>query len=228
MLAVGTLFFMNRPAIAWSCPWCFGFRSVGSDVYADGQLPLFASQTLAMAQAARHQVEAFFDNQIPRASILICTTETCYRRAEGRGGVSKAVSWSDKVLIVSPRGINVTIMAHELTHVEFRHLLGTVAYARVPSWFDEGLAVYVADDRRYLAPAGAKDRCLVSGSDTLPISNAGWWDVMSHKPTRAYALAACRVSRWMGQERGRDGLIDLIRKMRAGQDFGSAFSRADN
>jgi hypothetical protein len=223
LTAGGVILVVKPAAIAEHCPQCFGFRAIGSGIYVQDDATASPEQIAREVRSAGGQVKNLFGTSLPPVRVLICSTELCYRRVEGRGGISKAVSWWDRALIVSPRGQNVTIMAHEFTHIEFRHLLGMTAYAKVPSWFDEGLAVYVADDRRYLAPIGSQTRCLVSGGDTLPTSHADWWGVMTRNPARAYALAACRVSAWMDQNGGRNGLLEQIRQLRNGQDVSFAF-----
>jgi hypothetical protein len=63
----------------------------------------------------------------------------------------------------------------------------------VPQWFDEGLAVLVSDDPRYLRPEG--DRCLVEPAGPLPDTLDGWLTAAS-ADAQVYAQAACAVSRW--------------------------------
>ena len=217
LMASGAVFAFNPIVIADLCPQCFGFHSIGNGIYVQGGASASQGRITLEVRQASQQVQDFFGNSLPPVRVLICSTEPCYHRAEGRGGISKAVSWWDRALIVSPRGQNVTIITHEMTHMEFRHLLGPTAYAKVPSWFDEGLAVYVSDDRRYLAPIGLQTRCLVSGEESLPTSD--WWAVMTRNPARAYALAACRVSTWMDKNGGHNGLLELIGKLRDGREF---------
>ncbi|MFG1943168.1 hypothetical protein [Nonomuraea sp. NPDC048826] len=55
--------------------------------------------------------------------------------------------------MLSPRGADPVIASHELSHVELHTRL---AGAEVPQWFDEGLAVVVCGDPRYLAPASVR------------------------------------------------------------------------
>jgi hypothetical protein len=166
-------------------------------------------------------VATFFQSPFPSPKVFICANEACYRHAEGRGGISKAISWWDKALILSPRGQNITIITHELTHIEFHHLLGANIYTSVPSWFDEGLAAYVSDDRRYLAPEGTENRCLVAENDNLPTTNSQWWQQMSRDPKHAYAQATCRVVKWMAANGGQAGLLKLVRNAKSGQEFGA-------
>src|SRR5579859_2505030 len=176
---IAIFYIKNRPVLAFACPQCFGFHAIADGAYSNEPSSPRVPEVLSNLHAARSHVQHFFRRPVPKPTLLICTTERCYRHAEGKGGVAKALSWSTRILLVSPRGSNATIISHELTHIEFRNILGITAYAQVPSWFDEGLAVYVSNDLRYLKPPGTKDRCLVSGHDALPDTNPMWWQTLN-------------------------------------------------
>jgi hypothetical protein len=79
----------------------------------------------------------------------------------------------NRAVMLSPRGIDAVIAAHELAHVELHERLGSHA-GHVPQWFDEGLAVLVSDDPRYLRPETAVDRCLVASDEALPATLPEW------------------------------------------------------
>ncbi|MDX3109576.1 hypothetical protein [Nonomuraea angiospora] len=92
--------------------------------------------------------------------------------------------------------------------------------AEVPQWFDEGLAVLVSDDPRYLAPTG--DRCLVDPRQPLPVTLEEWLRAASADP-RTYAQAACQVSRWAGTNGGKEAVRTLVERLSAGQAFSDVF-----
>lgn len=142
--------------------------------------------------------------------VLACVTDACYRRIGGGG--ERGVAVMNQAVMLSPRGIDPVIASHEMSHVEL-HARG----GKVPQWFDEGLAVVVSDDRRYLAapdPAdpsgltakGARDRCLVRTAEPLPDRLDGWLRAAS-ADRQVYAKAACRTNQWLVANGGRDGLL---------------------
>ena len=225
ILAVAALVFLffRRPAIlAASCPPCFGFQAIGGDIYVS-RTPAFSnSATAALVAQARVNVRDFFGRDAPQAPLLVCAIEDCYRRMEGQGGVSRAIAEGES-LLVSPRGLNTVILTHELSHLAFRDQVGILAYANVPAWFDEGLAVYVSDDRRYLAPPGVPDRCLKDKSYDLPVSRRAWLGVLTHDPGGAYEAAACRVARWIGLDEPRAKVGRLIQRLHDEEDFSAVF-----
>jgi len=225
---IAFIYHRNPPVLVGSCPECFGLTPVAEGIYSDNESgAALNAAAITDLQLARKRVGIFFKTNVPAPAMFICATEQCYKKAEGRGGISKAASWSTRTLIVSPRGIYPTIIAHELAHIELRQVIGTLKEASLPSWFNEGFAVYVSDDRRYLKEPGAADRCRISANVPLPATNSDLWSIMTAgDPTRVYALSACRVARWAASHGGDAGLLALIGKLRAGQDFRSAFSES--
>ncbi|MGI3899256.1 MAG: hypothetical protein ACRYGP_00060 [Janthinobacterium lividum] len=125
-------------------------------------------------------------------------------------------------LFLSPRGTDVAIAAHELAHIELHSRIGlarTVLKA-VPQWFDEGLAVVVSDDPRYLAADRNGDRCLVEPQGELPIGRAAWIETAQND--ELYAKAACRVSRWIGSRGGSRAIVEMATAVGRGESFDSA------
>ncbi|TQM14940.1 hypothetical protein [Pseudonocardia kunmingensis] len=134
-------------------------------------------------------VAEFFGGLRSDPAFLACLTDACYTRIGGGG--ERGIAVLNRTVMLSPRGIDPVIAAHELTHVELHARLGT---ASVPQWFDEGLAVLVSDDPRYLLPEGPGDRCRVAPAGPLPESLDAWLRAAGSDP-QVYAQAGCAVSR---------------------------------
>lgn len=158
--------------------------------------------------------------------VLVCRTESCFRRLAEGLDLAKAVSYMDRALILSPRGVNVVIMSHELTHIEFHHRIGIAGEAHIPAWFDEGLATLVSDDPRYIGFPGVLDRCLANFDGNLPFSREDWDARAEHSSTNPviYKFAACRVYHWMQGKGGPVALIRLVGALRHGAAFSAAYS----
>lgn len=211
-------------AAAVACPGCFGFSPLADHTYAAG--PLAADNTadvLSLAAAAEDRVRAFYGERESDPRLFICGTDACYRRVGGGG--SRGMALLDAALFVSPRGIDIVIVSHELSHIELHHRLGLLRTVRrdIPQWFDEGLAVNISDDPRYLAPRGKGDRCLVASDETLPAERYAWIETAASRDL--YAKAACRVSRWLAANGGSQALLRLIVRVKAGVPFDEAYAR---
>jgi len=202
---------------ATACPGCYGLRRLPPNLYVERDLPAQRRQhVVEVMRAADRRVADFFGGRESAPRVLACLTEACYDRIGGGGERGKAVL--DRALLLSPGGVNVVIASHELTHAELRARLGSRT-GQVPRWFNEGLAVLVSDDPRYLAPEAAPDRCLASLDAGRPLP--GERSPASTEGEDFYRQAACRVSRWVDANGGRQAVLDLIRRMAAGESFAS-------
>lgn len=202
------------------CPYCFGFERVQDNIYVESGTPTDAAQSLMTSvQISRAKIAEFFTSRESDPAIFFCITETCYRRAEGRDGDTLGISFSGAV-VISPHRLDGVVLTHELTHAEYLQRLGSHSQL-VPIWFAEGLAVYVSDDRRYLAPANSGDRCLTDPAGELPETQTRWLQVIAYD-TRPYAQAGCRVSRWLARK-GDGAILELIKEINSGRSFADAY-----
>jgi len=202
---------------AATCPLCYGLDRFGDDRFiertASPQLRGHVGDVVGQASA---------DTQ-PR--VLVCVSDDCYRRIGGIG--SRGTAWFDVALQLSPRGIDPVIAAHELSHMELRHRLGRLRFlmGAIPAWFDEGVAVVVSDDRRYLAPANAPEPCLIRSDEELPTGRFDWIREVGRFDTKQlYAKAACRVAEWMAAKGGAAAVTRLVGQVSSGTPFAEAYA----
>jgi hypothetical protein len=167
-----------------------------------------------LAEAARRRVREFYGDQQSSPTVLACFDDACYARIGG--GRERGIAVLDRAVMLSPRGLDVVILAHEMSHVELHQRLDGV---QVPQWFDEGLAVIVGDDRRYVAPRGSADRCLVQPDGPPPVSLAEWLAAAGANANE-YAQAACSVSRWLaGYDGSQQAITALVDGLHSGTPF---------
>lgn len=155
-------------------------------------------------------------------AVAATTCPGCFGMDEVEPGIytQPAATPEQSQALVSPRGMDVGILAHEMSHVELHQRLGG-AHAGVPQWFDEGLAVVAGDDRRYIGAAGSADRCLVRPDGPLPVSLEDWLRAASANAD-VYAEAACAVSEWLVRyESPEQATGHLIDRLREGESFAS-------
>lgn len=201
------------------CPYCFGFERLQGNIYVESDTPPAAPQAvIRTVQISRAKIAAFFTTRESDPVIFICMTERCYRRAGGHPP-TRGMTFAGTVL-VSPRRSGGVVLTHEWTHAEFLQRLGPRVNF-VPAWFAEGLAVYVSDDRRYLAPASFSDRCLIDPAGELPETPSDWLQVTTHD-TKPFARAGCRVSRWLARK-GNGAVLELFREINSGRSFADAY-----
>ncbi|MDK4719263.1 MULTISPECIES: hypothetical protein [Rhizobium] len=207
------------PAIAAVvCPNCMGFKRARGQVYVeDGMASQQQAAVLKTIAMARDQLRQFYGTIDSDPRIFVCGDDNCYRKIGGGG--SRGMALLDFALFLSLQGTTVTIASHEMSHIELHTRIGLIKTFRrdVPQWFDEGIAVLVSNDGRYLRPASSPDRCLVEPDDTLPTSRRAW--IESAASVNLYAKAACRVSRWIATHGGPPAVTRLLADIAAGQSF---------
>jgi hypothetical protein len=181
------------PAVAaTTCPGCYGLDRVRPGLHVEPGIG--AEQRTRVSGAVdegTRRVATFFGGLRSAPDFVACVTDDCYTRIGGGG--ERGIAVLNRAVMLSPRGIDPVIAAHELTHVELHTRLGS---GSVPQWFDEGLAVLVSDDPRYVRPDG--DRCLVEPAGPLPETLGDWLDA-ARADAMVYAQAACAVSRWSAE-----------------------------
>lgn len=209
-VAVTALAFPSVAAV--TCPGCYGLERLRPGLYAEpGLSPERRRRVIEVVARAERRVSDFYGGRKSSPDVLVCLTDGCYRRIGGGG--ERGVAVLNRAVMLSPRGADPVIASHELSHVELHARLGG---GEVPQWFDEGLAVLVSDDPRYLTASG--DRCLAEPRPALPATLEDWLRAAS-ADQRTYAEAACRVSRWAGAGGGPAAVRNLVERLSAGESF---------
>jgi hypothetical protein len=223
LLVVGAIALPTAGAAA--CPICYGFEQFQPKIFVEPVLPQSERGLVAaIVQSARERVRTFYGSLESDPGIFVCATDSCYDRF-GRGK-SRGVAYYDLALVLSPRGIDPVIAAHELSHIEAHRRVGFLNFVNnaVPAWFNEGLATVVADDPRYLAALGAADRCLVAPrvGELLPTRMSDWRE-RAGTDHLLYAKAACQVSQWLATNGGSGAAVKLLSQIAMGTPFAEAY-----
>lgn len=169
---------------------------------------------LQLVRTAKQTVSEFFGDPAPDPTLILCTTRSC-ARSFGIGG--NGLSIADLVVMAAPGGLTPGTLTHEMTHSRLHRSMGPGNLVRqpFPTWFDEGLATYVADHPRWTGPITPADRARVRQARRF----WHWDDAMRGLGVgRAYRAAAAEV-RALDTAAGRDGFLDLIERVSEGEDF---------
>lgn len=213
---VAALVFAYPSVASTSCPHCFGLVAAQDGLYVErGLSDVDRQRIVEVYRQANQRVDEFYGGRESFPIVLVCRTPRCYRRIGGGG--ERGIAVLNQAVMLSPRGINPEIAAHELSHVEFHVRLGP-RRSQIPQWFDEGLAVLVADDRRYLLPPTAADRCRIASTEPLPQTLDAWLRAAG-ADEQTYARAACRVYRWTEAHGGTRSVLGLIDQLNDGGRF---------
>jgi hypothetical protein len=223
VVGAGFVFSVQPTLAGLICPRCFGFEQLSRRVFVDDAMPqpLRAQLTRAMREGAI-KVAAFYGELGAAPEVLACTTDSCWRRLGGSG--AQGISYASVGIRLAARGIDPVIIAHELSHIELHKRLGLIKFmlGSIPAWFDEGLAVIVSDDPRYLLASTENDRCRVEPNGDFPTSKMEWTRAAG-TDHNLYARASCRVLRWMRANGGKAAALLLLQEVADGVPFSEIY-----
>ncbi len=136
----------QRPDVV---PQAFGMDEVDPGLYVEPVMP--AEQRREVQRQigmGRGQVERFYGRITTAPYFVACVTSECDARFGSYGQL--AAAYGDAAIRLSAKGLTAPLVAHEWSHAELYHRVGGWWYARqIPRWFDEGVAVVVADEPRH-------------------------------------------------------------------------------
>ncbi len=113
------------------------------------------------------------------------------------------------------------IALHEVAHAQMFQFTGA---KRVPRWFTEGYAMYVANEEGYASKEDVAYWALEKGGGE-PLANSFSPKATATETFQHYALAL-EALRLMVGTRGESGVAALLQEMREGADFDTAFKKA--
>ncbi|MHB1619978.1 MAG: hypothetical protein ACYCTY_08375 [Sulfuricella sp.] len=200
-------------------PTWFGFVEISKDIYVNVEMPPPQRiEVLKTVNAAQARVSQFFGGLDGHPRIFACSSEKCFV-TNGHGATPKGQAYGSSALMLSPSGLNVVIISHELTHIELHTRVGAFrSWRSIPAWFDEGLAVLVSQDPRYTEEAWLK---ATEHGRNIADLNALTWGKGSW--LQNYGTARHAVGEWYSHA-GHAGLIHLIAEVKKGEDFDSVLN----
>ena len=198
-------------------PASYGLTEVSDRVWTDA--PARADELRSLANQARNTVRRFFGDELPKPTLILCSTRRCARDF-GIGG--NGLSIADMTVMVSPGGLTLGTLTHEMTHSRLHRRMGLRNILRqpYPTWFDEGLATHVANHPDWSGTVTAASRQRVR-----EVGRFWQWDDAYRElgVGRAYASAAAEVET-IERVAGRSGLLELIARAEAGEPFNAVLT----
>lgn len=138
------LFWFTPTGYRMSVP-IHGFSKVGERTYVDRGWTGDTQQLLSQIAEAQERVRGFFGEVRSAPVLIVCDDPAKIGRLGGDHDTMTVVLGGVRsYTAVSSEFLNVDVLAHEMTHAETHWRLyagGRSSEARVPVWFDEGLAV---------------------------------------------------------------------------------------
>ncbi len=130
-------------------PSWYGMDRVTAELYVERSMSADARAALqSQIDLGRATVTHFYGTLTVDPYMVACATMACAKRFGSYG--EPAAALGDIAIRLAPNGETAALIAHELSHAEVYHRVGGWRHIGViPRWFDEGVAVVVADEPKH-------------------------------------------------------------------------------
>jgi hypothetical protein len=225
-------------------PEIFGLAPITPYFYVDANADEATRAKLRDALLkAEGAIRTAYEKVNSRPIFYACISEGCYKGFGGKSSVGLA--FGNRILL-SPRGLNWHILAHEWSHAEILSHLTLRAWWHMPQWFDEGVAVVISE-----APEHSEShwQSLVASNIPRPTQEElhtfrswkQWFDAVNRygedknierqakgEPVihPLYSSAGHELRAWF-EKVGSHGFLDFIEILNSGEDFESAYQTAN-
>lgn len=204
-------------AAAVLCPPCMGMERIAPGLIVERGLGDSDHKVIReYAAAAKKRVQSVLGPLPDFMTIVACTSADCQDRLGPKGprGLTYAVP-GFAVIQLAPSGVNPVIMSHEISHATLQTRAGW--FLSYPQWFDEGLAVVISGDPRYLTLRTNAGDCKFAPQADLPATLSAWNRAVGDRTRVVYGEAACSVRQWLDVNGGFASLTTVIADARAGK-----------
>ncbi len=201
-------------------PESFGMQQIAPKVYVEPAMPQQAIQQLkADIDSARSILSETFGMLKSDPELICCFSQETY---QSFGGISaRAKAYGKWKILFSPRGLNPTILVHELCHTELKTRLDVIwpNPTQLPAWFDEGLATHLSRDNRYTLQTwhAQTDSGRIAAKLGELITTREWFNAQ-HQGKATYIVVRLEVQQWL-EVVGTRGLFVLIERVNSGETF---------
>ena len=231
LMAAAVYFFQfNLYGYLMTVPYNSVFTEIADHVYINRNNAWDHQEILALVEQAKGRVGAFFGDLrfLDETIIIICDDKQLIQKL-GADHATVTISFpSEKHYIcVSDEYLELDILAHEITHAELYARLTAKAQGKIPTWFDEGLALQNDYRERYseeqwAAQTGNGTNVIaLEDMDTPSEFYAGEVEDRRFR----YLNAKHELDVWIAAH-GQQGLLELIENLNNNEaDFNTAYSR---
>ncbi|MCH9806635.1 MAG: hypothetical protein K0U74_02785 [Alphaproteobacteria bacterium] len=151
-----------------------------------------------LAIAARQRVATFF-GEVRSAPWFVCLNEPRLG-LDVSHGTARFAPMLPTIVVLGPRGQNVDVAAHEFAHAEIAARTSPLLRSyRLPTWFDEGLAMQL-DHRNDYSAKSLMDHIASGRLKNTQLADLRWpsgFFEAGNQGKAHYALAKCVIASWL-------------------------------
>jgi hypothetical protein len=229
VLITGLVYFFGFTSVGYFVTIQFrGYDEIRDKVYVDAGFPISNTEILSVLSEAEVRLNDFWGDVKSRPTIIISGNKNKLAKM----GLKTSPALTTRIgthsfVVVSSDGMNIDVMAHELTHAELYARLYAGKFPLtplVPSWFDEGVALQNDYREKYNEEEWKKETdngkniVDLSEIDTLPKFHAGDENERRYR----YIISKHELSGWLDKH-GIEGLISLVDGVNVGKAFNDLY-----
>ncbi len=137
-------------------------------------------------------------------------------------GRAFAAPW-EQYVVINYQTHDINLLAHELMHAQVRKVLGYWAYlTKIPTWFDEGVAMQVDFRERYQVDYKSFSQEEISRVKTLS-SPTTFWTNSREQNLKNYRAAKAAVQKMLSIYQP-EKLYPMLLRIKQGENFNNVFN----
>ena len=226
--AVVWFFAFNPTGYRMSVSHRASFEKISDNVYINRNYAGSRDAITQLIDEAKSRVANFFGSLTCQdyTVMIICDDEKLLAKLGGDHDTHHATLFPVKrsYVSVSTEYLTVDVLAHEVTHAELYERLSGKAFRRLPTWFNEGIALQNDYREQYGPEAWAEQtdngKNIVAHEDMD--TAAEFYSGTKEDRRFRYLNAKHDVAEWL-EKQGLQGLMALIDRLNGGENFGAAY-----
>lgn len=229
LIAIAAVYFFQYNAVGcrMTVPYRSSFCEITDNVYINTGYSGDRKETIRLIGSAKERVTEFFGDLscLNETVIIICDDDRLLTKLGGDHDTMSVYFPVEKHYIsVSNEYLSIDILAHELTHAELHTRLSASAQKKLPTWFDEGLALQ-NDYREQYGPEAWIEQT-ENGKKVLPLEDmdtpSEFYAGAAEDRRFRYLNAKHEVGVWMNIHQQK-GLLELFDKLNNSEEFDIAY-----
>jgi hypothetical protein len=203
------------------------FITKDKKIYYSPLLPASLQDSLGLlVKKAEQRNIAFWGGDEPNYKLIFCANQNEMYKYSGSAQnhtVSRHTFWGTFIAL-SKEGFNLDIISHELCHSFFWSQLGYFDQRKIPTWFDEGVAMQL--DFRLFLKDSILEKSYVTNYETLKSIASPEQFYKGGRPlmNKNYIVARIEVKQFL-TSCGMEGIHQLIETLNKGDDFITSYQK---
>ena len=231
LIVAGVLWFFefNSTGYRMSVSHRASFEKISDNVFINRDYAGNRDEITGLINEAKSRAADFYGSLTcpDHTVIIICDDEKLLAKLGGDHDthhLSTLFPVKRSYVSVSTEYLTVDVLAHELTHAELYERLSGKAFRRVPTWFNEGIALQNDYREQYGPEAWAEQtdngKNIVAHEDMD--TAAEFYSGTKEDRRFRYLNAKHDIAEWL-EKHGLQGFMALIDSLNGGEDFSAAY-----